>query len=316
MIQFVNAKINLGLNIVGKREDGYHLLETMFYPIGVHNGRPENPERFNDMLEINPVSSSSSEIENEEIIRDEQYKGIVYLFLGNKVQCEIDKHLVVRAAREIFEEFDNQSGTKDTFYNRVGEVLITLYKQLPDGAGMGGGSADASFTLRMINEIGKKKGLKGFDDTQLEQMALRLGADCPVFIKNRPAYAEGIGEKLEEMRNILDGKWCVVVKPDLYISTKEAFAGVRPEISAISIKDILKKPLNQWKDFLKNDFETSLFPQYPQLKNLKDALYATGALYASMTGSGAALYGIYETESDARKALDNLDVDFKVICKM
>lgn len=331
MIEFVNAKINLGLNIVGKRDDGYHLLETLFYPIGVHNGCPDNPDRFNDILEISLSVERNQGIEVllngrgdtelqdvniHEGIRDNRYPGITYIFNGNKVDCEIDKHLVVMGVRLMMDAFDVAEGQKNIFHNRVGDIIVNLYKQLPDGAGMGGGSADASFAVRMLNEIGKKYGLKGFTPEELEKMVVTLGADCPIFIRNRPAYAEGIGEEMVDFKEVLKGKWSVVVKPDLHISTKEAFAGVRPRKPDNSIRDICTMEIPKWKELLKNDFEDSLFPAYPILKQLKEALYAAGAEYASMTGSGSALYGIYASESEARNAYSHIEAPFKVVCKM
>ena len=302
MISFVNAKINIGLNIVGKREDGYHLLETVFYPVGTESGTPQNTSRFCDMIELTEGRMDDSYITPI----------LSFRFMGNSVDCPPEKNLVVKAGCRLLEELARREGGDEEFKRKLGTMTLTLYKQLPDGAGMGGGSADASFTLKMINDYARAKGCNPVSADELEEIAASLGADCPVFIKNRPAYAEGIGEKLEELPEVLKGKWIIVAKPKLHISTKEAFANVVISPASESLRELIKLPIEEWKGRIRNDFEDSLFPSYPELKEIKEALYAAGAEYASLTGSGAALYGIFPSEERAEECLRELRTPFKV----
>lgn len=278
MIQFVNAKLNLGLHIVRRRPDGYHDLETLFYPVGIHNGTPQCPAPFCDVLEINRSCSDADVIE----------------LTGRQLDCPLGKNLAVKALN-IFREH-----CKESF-----AVELRLEKHLPDGAGLGGGSADASFVLRALNELSGYP----FTDEELARMALALGADCPFFILNRPAFGEGVGEKLVETEPLLRGMWCVIVKPPLHISTREAFAGVTPDGTRAPLRELAKAPLAEWKELLANDFERSLFPRYPELREMKEKLYAEGAAYASMSGSGASLFGIYLSRSAAEKALGAFHID-------
>ncbi|MDE5773420.1 MAG: 4-(cytidine 5'-diphospho)-2-C-methyl-D-erythritol kinase [Muribaculaceae bacterium] len=270
MIQFVNAKLNLGLNIVRKREDGYHLLETIFYPVGLYNGTPENPDPFCDILEVIPAGDNVGENR--------------YFWSGRKIDCPLEKNLVYRAAELITEE----TGRYFDLY---------LEKYLPDGAGLGGGSADASFTLKALNEISGRT----IPDARLKEMALSLGADCPFFIDNIPAYGEGIGEILTPVEQRLKGMWCVIVKPDVYVSTREAFAGITPHPSATSLRDVYSRPVSVWREFMHNDFEESIFPQHPELAVIKQQLYGHGAIYAQMSGSGSSIFGLFDDVRMAKK---------------
>lgn len=283
MISFVNAKINIGLQIVRKREDGYHDLQTVFYPVGLYAGTAENPESFCDIIELTgPVGKGSPALPE-------------FILTGRKIDCPLEKNLIYKAA----DLFCRETGAD------FSETLVSLEKYLPDGAGMGGGSADAGFILKMMasayNDIigeGEK-----ISDESLCEMALQLGADCPFFIINRPAYAEGVGERLEEIPLNLSGYWLAVVKPDIYVSTKEAFSGVTPKPSEFNLRMLIDLPIEKWKDKVKNDFEDSIFPLYPAIKEIKEQLYLRGAIYASMSGSGSSVYGIYSSEKSAREAL-------------
>lgn len=294
MLSFVNAKINLGLQIVRKREDGYHDLQTVFYPVGKYAGTAENPESFCDILEI-----VEGELKNSCEMPS-------IMLTGRDVGCPLDKNLVYKAARLFCDELKvDLSG-----------LSIVLEKHLPDGAGMGGGSADASFTLRMLGDLynrdilPKSYGQKSrIEDCQLLEMARRLGADCPFFIVNRPAYAEGIGERLEEISLDLSAHWLVVIKPDIYVSTKEAFSGVTPRESDFDLRNISTLPLSQWKDYIKNDFEDSIFPLYPAIGEIKSRLYSYGALYASMSGSGSSVFAIFLSKEDASGAIAEFKCD-------
>lgn len=284
MIEFVNAKINIGLQIVRRREDGYHDLQTVFYPVGKYAGLPDNPEPFCDILEIIPAKEP----------------GVRFHFKGRMIDCPEEKNLVCKAARLFFESSASDSGRfgASASASAQGErgLEIILEKHLPDGAGMGGGSADASFSLRMLNELTSQ----GYSDEELAEMALRLGADCPFFIYNRPMYGCGVGEKLTDVNLDLAGYWLVVVKPAVYVSTRDAFAGVTPRPGNIDLRTIAEIPIADWQDVVVNDFEASIFPKFPELARIKERLIRNGAVYASMTGSGSSIYGIYD---DYEKAM-------------
>ncbi len=277
MVKFVNAKINIGLHIVRRRPNGYHDLETVFYPIGRYAGTPENPSAFCDVLEAVPGSG----------IR----------FLGRPMDCPLEKNLVTKAVRLFEERLGRDCGQQ-----------VILEKHLPDQAGLGGGSADAAFTLRMLNELNGNP----FAPEALEEMALKLGADCPVFIRNEAAYAEGVGERLEPVVLSLAGKWLLVVKPDFAVSTKEAFAGVTPRGGREDLRELVKLPIEEWEGRIINDFEASIFPLCEEFPRLKRDLYATGALYASLSGSGSALYGIYADREACERAYNEINAPYKV----
>ncbi len=290
MITFPNAKINIGLRITERRPDGYHNLETLFVPVGLYAGTPLNPVSFCDTLEIQSAPDDS------------------FVFSGNPIDCPLEKNLVYRAVRA----FREASA-------RTAPVSVVLEKHLPDGAGLGGGSADAAFTLMMLNE------LHGCPLTaeELARIALSLGADCPIFIYNRPCYGEGVGERLTPVSLPLDGWWCVIVKPDVYISTREAFAGVVPhkDADAFPLGRLGELPVEEWKEVAVNDFERSIFPRWPELQRIKTQLYDTGAVYASMSGSGSSLFGLYPSELEAMdavaelKSLSDFD-DRTIICPL
>lgn len=284
MIRFVNAKINIGLQIVRRREDGYHDLQSVFYPVGLHAGLPDNPIEFCDLLEIVPTESEKG--------------GFSFSSSGRSVDCAPEKNLVVRAASKYLE-----------LYPECGVHFgIHLEKHLPDGAGMGGGSADAAFTLEMLTSIHDELHRKGVaslppSPQKLHQLALSLGADCPFFLMNKPAYVEGIGEKLMPLELSLTGMWLAVVKPAVSISTKEAFAGINPRTPDFDLRLLPSLPIKQWKDCVKNDFEDSIFPKYPILAQIKDKFYSSGALYSSLTGSGSCIYAFFESYESAALSL-------------
>lgn len=269
MIAFVNAKINIGLQVVARRPDGYHELQTLFYPVGIHAGTPGNPVEFCDVLEI---------------VRTDSGEPFTLVTTGRHVDCPVEKNLVWRAAQAYFSR-----GVADGF-----SVSIRLDKHLPDGAGMGGGSADAAFTLRMLADLEREYSGHCADDATLHDMALSLGADCPFFLLNRPAYAGGVGEKLTPVPLDLSGKWLLVVKPGVSVSTREAFAGITPRPSDFDLRTLCNLPAEQWRGVVHNDFEDSIFAIHPFMASVKEALYAHGALYASLTGSGSCIYGIFD----------------------
>lgn len=257
MINFPNAKINLGLNIVSKREDGYHNLETVFFPLLIK-----------DALEI--IVSSQNEDQ--------------FITSGLKVTNVASDNLVMKALKLM-----------RTLYE-IPPLEIHLLKNIPFGAGIGGGSADAAFMLKLLNT----KFELDATSQELADIALKLGADCPFFIYNKPMYATGIGEVLEDINLSLDGYFLVLIKPDIHVSTKDAFANINPQASSVSAKDIVKLPVEEWKDRLVNDFEKSIFSLYPTIEHIKNKLYALGASYASMSGSGSSVYAIFDKKTDLK----------------
>jgi len=253
MICFPNAKINLGLNIVSKREDGYHDLETVFYPIGIK-----------DALEIIPSKADCDS----------------FFESGMKTGALPVDNLVIKALCLMRENYE------------IPPLEIHLLKKIPFGAGIGGGSADATFMLKLLNDMFDL----GINDEGLANLALQLGADCPFFIYNRPMFAQGVGERLEDISLTLDSYYLVLVKPDIHIPTRDAFASIAPRHPDISLRDIIKFPVSEWCGRMHNDFENSIFPKYSGVRDIKDKLYNLGALYASMSGSGSSVYGIFNEE--------------------
>lgn len=252
MIVFPNAKINIGLNIVSKRTDGYHNLETIFYPINICD-----VIEFTEKEGLNEVEFSSN---------------------GITLDCGSSDNLVVKAYNLIRQNYD------------IPPLVIDLVKSIPTGAGLGGGSGDATFTLKFLNEHYSL----GLGNDELKVYASRLGADCAFFVENRPVYATGIGDIMEPVDFSLKGYYIAVVKPDIFISTKEAFAGIRPKPSSACLKDLIKLPVSEWKDCIFNDFEYSIFPNHEMLQNVKCKLYSLGADYVSMSGSGSSIYGLFK----------------------
>jgi len=246
MIVYPNAKINLGLNILRKREDGYHDISSVFYPV----------KECVDVLEI--VKSDNFE------------------FTKSGIEIPNGVNICEKAWNLLQTDFE------------IGNVKIHLHKQIAIGAGLGGGSADASFTLKALNELFELK----LNNKELEKYALQLGADCPFFIDNKPKLVEGIGEKMTSVDLDLSEYEIRLLNPEIHISTKEAYTDVVPRIPKKSISDIIVLPINEWKDKLRNDFENSVFLKYPKLKSIKEILYNEGSLYGSMTGSGSFFYSI------------------------
>ncbi len=261
MIVFPCAKINLGLNIVSKREDGYHNLETVFYPIPLY-----------DVLEIKYM--------------DEKFPSDTACDLkvtGNVVDCDEQKNLVVKAYHILAADY------------QLPRIHTHLYKHIPSQAGLGGGSSDAAFMIRLLDERFRLN----IGNPEMERYAARLGADCAFFIEAEPAYAEGIGDVLmpaDGPDGNLQGYYLCVVKPDVAVSTKEAYSAITPKKPAKSCRDIVRQPIETWKEELVNDFEEPIFKMHPELEAIKQKLYDQGAVYASMSGSGSALYGIFKEE--------------------
>ena len=283
MIKFVNAKINIGLNVVARRDDGYHDLETVFYPVGIESGMPQQPEPFDDILEVNLEKGRPT--------------GCRFQLMGRRLNCDPQKNLVVKATTMFLHSYFEKVGVEGD----MGLFNIILDKHLPDGAGLGGGSADATFTLVTLNELLDEP----FGQKELARMARKLGADCPFFLINTPAFAEGIGEVLSPVDIDLKGNWLLLVKPPVSVSTKEAFAGIVPKKPEFDLRFLHYLPLDQWRGKVVNDFEASIFPHHPELAEVKDTFYDRGAVYASMSGSGSAIYGIFSDGDKAKQASDD-----------
>lgn len=252
MVIFPNCKINLGLQIVSKRTDGYHDLETVFYPIDLK-----------DVVEI---------IENKEF---------EFSASGSPIGGGTDNNLCVKAFYLLKKDFPH-----------LPNIQMHLHKVIPMGAGLGGGSADGAFALKLLN----KKFELGLSEEQLIDYSLQLGSDCPFFILNKSCFATSRGEKLEPIDIDLSDFKIVIIHPAIHISTVEAFANIKPMKPGKSIKQVIQQPISTWKDELINDFENPVFNKFPEIKKIKDSLYDAGAIYASMSGSGSALYGIFRKE--------------------
>ncbi|MBR1851522.1 MAG: 4-(cytidine 5'-diphospho)-2-C-methyl-D-erythritol kinase [Bacteroidales bacterium] len=252
-----NCKINLGLHVVGRRADGYHDIETIFLPVF----------SLCDELEITPAPASQGQP--------------TMVQQGIELDNAPDQNLCVRAWQLLHDEFD------------IPPVNILLTKHIPFGAGLGGGSADAAFTLRMLNEMFSL----GLDQAQLELRAAQLGADCPFFVANRAAYATGIGDRLEPIDIDLSRyDICIEMPEGETVSTREAYANLAVDFGQPrpDLRQAVKQPIVEWKKLIVNDFEKSVFPLHPAISRLKTRLYERGARYVSMTGSGAALFAIYD----------------------
>ncbi len=259
MITYPNCKINIGLHVIGKRPDGYHDLETLFLPV----------TDLCDELEITHSQTSQPSIDQDGIVLDNAP----------------EDNLCMKAWRLLHEEFG------------IPAVNIRLKKGIPFGAGLGGGSSDAAFTLKMLNEMFSL----GLSATELEQRAARIGADCAFFIQNRPAFATGIGDQLQSLDfdlSIFKSQFSIQIEiPEgEHVSTKEAYGGIRRDLFGTKrpdLREAVKQPIEEWRNLIVNDFEASVFPAHPAIAALKEEMYRRGALYASMTGSGAAVFGIF-----------------------
>ncbi|PID89714.1 MAG: 4-(cytidine 5'-diphospho)-2-C-methyl-D-erythritol kinase [Bacteroidia bacterium] len=263
MIAFPNIKINIGLNVIRKRNDGFHDLETIFFPVNM-----------SDILEVVLADKSRNE-------------AFVFSASGRKIDANPNENLCVKAYELLKKHYD------------IPALDIYLHKLIPFGAGLGGGSSDASFVLRMINEICNLN----ISTSELEKYALQLGSDCPFFIQNRPAFAQGRGEVLEPIDLDLKGKFLVIVNPKIHISTKVAFSGIKAVEAKTSLKQLVKLPIQQWKDNIFNDFEAHIFRLFPEIKKIKHEMYMCGADYASMTGSGSSVYGIFSQKVNFPQAI-------------
>jgi 4-diphosphocytidyl-2-C-methyl-D-erythritol kinase len=258
MITYPNAKINLGLHVVSRRSDGFHNIETVFYPIPLQ-----------DALEVKDMGTDSKEDTNVQIT-------------GSRLDCSIDENLAVKVYRFLQEKYS------------LPKIQIYLYKHIPVGAGLGGGSSDAAFMMKLLNDKYKL----GLSDTDMQHLITSLGADCAFFIENKPKFATGIGDVFTPIGLSLKGYYLLLVKPEVSINTAEAYKGITPKKPELDLQEIVKIPIEQWKDLLKNDFETTIFPHHPEIAAIKDKMYDLGALYASMSGSGSTVYGLFKQPID------------------
>ena len=260
MITFPNAKINLGLNITARRPDGYHEIESIMIPTG-----------WRDILEVVPSGSQHTSLR----------------LSGRPIDCPPEKNLVMKALNALRERADFPA------------VYIFMRKIIPDGAGLGGGSADASFLLRSVNELFALD----FSNEELAEVAATIGADCPFFIYNVAMLATGTGTTLTPVDvPRLAGRSLLIVKPPVHISTARAYAGVTPRPAEIPLTEAIRLPIEQWRETIRNDFELSLAGEFPMIEEIKAALYGAGALYASLSGSGSAIYGIFDDDNMAEQA--------------
>lgn len=251
MILFPNAKINIGLNILSKREDGYHNLETIFYPIS-----------WKDSLEI---------------IKSKDQK-----FSSSGIDIPGEGNLCQKAYDLLDKDFNLE------------KVHIHLHKNIPIGAGLGGGSSDAAFTLMGLNKMFDLK----LEVNDLKKYALELGADCPFFIENKPCLAKGIGEQLSEVSLNISDIYLLVVTPNIHVSTAMAYSGVVPKQPLVSLQKLISEPIADWS--MQNDFEEGIFSSEPKIKVLKDKMYDSGALYSSMSGSGSSVFGFFEKKPNIK----------------
>ncbi|MDE6643452.1 MAG: 4-(cytidine 5'-diphospho)-2-C-methyl-D-erythritol kinase [Muribaculaceae bacterium] len=268
MILFPNCKINLGLHILARRPDGYHDIETVMVPVDL-----------TDILEIVPAANGETTL----------------TVTGNHVDCPPEKNLVIKALHAV-----------EKFVNRQLPVNIYLRKIIPDGAGLGGGSSDAAFTIKGLNSIFDL----GLTDQQMASIASTVGADCPFFIYNQPMLATGTGTTLSPVQLTPDFKnlTCLIVKPTEGVSTAEAYAGVTPQQRESSLADFVNQSVTNWQSTLFNDFEKSVFEKRPEIANVKQHLINSGPIYVAMSGSGSSVFALFENDKmadDFAKSITN-----------
>lgn len=256
MILFSPAKINIGLQILEKREDGFHNIRSLMYPTGLC-----------DIIEIRTMPDGSPPFQ---LVQS-----------GILIDSDSESNLVSRA------------WSLQSIETNMPPLSIHLHKQIPVGAGLGGGSSNASCTLKALNQISPQK----ISAEQLELLAAQLGSDCPFFLQTNPMMMEGRGEILSRTEVRLEGSFLVMLFPGIQVSTAEAYEGVVPKVPATPLQKLISEPAELWKDLIQNDFESTVCTKYPLIRELKEALYRAGAYYASMSGSGSSIYGIFRKQS-------------------
>jgi len=253
MITFANAKINIGLQVLNKRADRYHNLETVFYPVKIY-----------DILEVVPADTLKLEVS------------------GIGIPNNNEDNLCIRAYKLLANDFD------------LSPLHIYLHKHIPIGAGLGGGSADAGFLIKLLSDYFNLQ----LSVEVMEAYARQLGADCTFFIQNKPVYATGIGDVFTPIPIDLSAYQLVLIKPPIHISTGEAYGSVCSSRESKNLLEHIMLPVEHWKEYIFNDFEVGIFNRYPQIRGIKSYLYEKGALYASMSGSGSTVYGIFKEKVD------------------
>ncbi|HEX8516238.1 MAG TPA: 4-(cytidine 5'-diphospho)-2-C-methyl-D-erythritol kinase [Bacteroidia bacterium] len=260
MITFPNAKINIGLNIIEKRSDGFHNIQSVMYPVGLR-----------DALEV---------VENTE-----SKENVTFTSSGITIPGDPSSNLIVKAYNLISQDLV------------LPKIKVHLHKHIPIGAGLGGGSSDAAFFIRLMQEKFELDIAWG----EMHHYARLLGSDCSFFISNKPAFAEGKGDEYESVSVNLKGYYIVLVYPNIHVNTAKAYSGVKPKTPARSLEDDIQNlAIDDWKECIQNDFEDSIFPQFPAIKKIKEQLYEAGAVYASMSGSGSTLYGIFQGKTNLK----------------
>lgn len=254
-----NCKINIGIDILRRRQDGYHEIATIMYPV----------KGLYDIIEVEKNDSDA----------------VQFIQLGLRVDCSDKDNICLKAYNLMRERYG------------IGGATISLDKRVPFGAGLGGGSSDGTAVILALNEIFALH----LSTQELRALAAELGSDTPFFVSNTPQLCEGRGEILSSVELCLEGLWIAIIKPDVSISTREAYAGVTPEIPSTPLIERIKAPINEWQQRIKNDFERSIFPSHPSLEATKQQLLDAGAVYAAMSGSGSAIFGLFEREEDAEK---------------
>jgi 4-diphosphocytidyl-2-C-methyl-D-erythritol kinase len=252
MVVFPNGKINIGLQVVEKRTDGYHNIQSIFYPI-----------QTRDIVEI---------------ITDNDNKEITYSQSGLHIDGNTDSNLCIKAYKLLKRDFTH-----------LPHIQIHLHKAIPMGAGLGGGSADGAYTLKLLND----KYNLNLSESQLIKYALELGSDCPFFILNKACYATSRGENLNPIKLDLSNYKILIVNPGIHVNTGWAFSQLTPHRPDVDLIEMASKPVSGWKNSITNDFESSVFKMHPSIAELKSHLYEQGAVYASMSGSGSSVYGIF-----------------------
>jgi 4-diphosphocytidyl-2-C-methyl-D-erythritol kinase len=255
MLTYPNAKINLGLNVTEKRNDGYHNLETVFIPVPWY-----------DALEIVPADETR-------------------LFVtGAEVTGNPEENLILKVYRKM-----------ELAY-ALSPVEIHLHKNIPMGAGLGGGSADAAFAAKALNELFNLN----LENQVMEELVRPLGSDCAFFIRNKTTFAYEKGDRFEALPEVLKGYHLILVYPGIHVSTALAYSGVTPQKPAYDLKSSIQLPVENWQTLIVNDFEKSVFKQFPEIAQIKQTLYDSGAVYASMSGSGSAVFGIFKEAKDVK----------------
>lgn len=265
MIVFPNCKINIGLFVTSKRPDGFHNIESIFMPV-----------EWTDVLEINHAESALGNFTQS----------------GLTIDADVEQNIVVKAVRLMQREF------------AIGEMNIHLMKNLPMGAGLGGGSADGAFAISAINAICDLK----LSQTQMAELAAQLGSDCPFFIYNSPCFVSGRGELIEPIDLDLSSYYIGLIHPGIHVSTPLAYSKIKPEEAAFDLRLLNQTPIEEWEEMVENDFELPVFSMFPLIADIKSAMYESGALYASMSGSGSAVYGIFSEKPN----LDEIKQDLRL----